>query len=76
MPYSPCTDYHCRFQLRHRIGTAVLKVLNTQQDAWNRGDIDGFMQATGNPTHWYLWQQSSGYGWKTTLDHYKSFLSD
>ncbi len=51
---------------------AVLKVLETQRLAWNRGDIDGFMQ--------YYWKSDSlmfvgkngpNYGWRTTLEHYK-----
>jgi len=29
---------------------AIVKVLNVQREAWNRGDIDGFMQATGSQT--------------------------
>lgn len=51
---------------------AILKVLETQRQAWNRGDINGFMQ--------YYWKSDSvlfvgkkgpSYGWQTTLDNYK-----
>ncbi|MFN7119135.1 MAG: YybH family protein [Saprospiraceae bacterium] len=56
---------------------AVRQVLATQQDAWNRGDIDAFMQ--------YYWQSpdlqfigSSGptYGWQNTLERYKKTYSN
>ncbi|QJD95641.1 nuclear transport factor 2 family protein [Mucilaginibacter robiniae] len=51
---------------------AILKVLETQRQAWNRGDVEDFMQGywksdslmfvgTGAPT----------YGWQNTLAHYK-----
>ena len=51
---------------------AILNLLETQRQAWNKGDIDGFMQgywksdsltfvSTGAPV----------YGWQTTLDNYK-----
>ncbi len=51
---------------------AVRAVLKTQQDAWNRGDIDAFME--------YYWKSeqlqfigSKGptYGWENTLANYK-----
>ena len=51
---------------------AVMKVLATQQDAWNRGDIEGFMQ-----DYWksdslmFVGKTAPVYGWQTTLDHYK-----
>lgn len=51
---------------------AVMNVLRTQQDAWNRGDIDGFMQhywksdkltfSAGGETH---------RGWQATYDRYR-----
>lgn len=55
---------------------AVRQVLATQQDAWNRGDIDAFME--------YYWKSpdlqfigSSGLteGWQNTLDRYKKNYS-
>jgi ketosteroid isomerase-like protein len=56
---------------------AILKVLSTQQDAWNRGDIDGFMQG-----YWksdsliFVGKTAPSYGWQTTLDHYKKSYPD
>src|ERR1700710_1631991 len=56
---------------------AVLNVLHTQQLAWNRGDIDGFMQG-----YWksdslvFVGKTAPAYGWQTTLDHYKKSYPD
>ena len=57
--------------------TAVRNVMDVQVKAWNAGDIDTFMQ-----TYWQsdsvLFVGSSGptYGWKNTLDHYKTAYPD
>src|SRR5471032_724022 len=56
---------------------AVLKVLQTQQQAWNKGDVDGFMQG-----YWksdslvFVGKTAPAYGWQTTLDHYKKSYPD
>lgn len=51
---------------------AVLKVLATQQDAWNRGDIEGFMQGYWkSDSLMFVGKTAPVYGWQTTLDHYK-----
>jgi ketosteroid isomerase-like protein len=51
---------------------AILKVLEIQQQAWNRGDIDGFMQG-----YWksdslvFVGKAAPLYGWQSTIDRYK-----
>jgi len=56
---------------------AVLKVLSTQQEAWNRGDIDGFMQG-----YWksdslvFVGKTAPVYGWQSTIDRYKKGYPD
>src|SRR6201996_6155837 len=56
---------------------AVVKVLADQQQAWNRGDIDGFMQG-----YWksdsltFVGKTAPVYGWQTTLGHYKKGYPD
>jgi ketosteroid isomerase-like protein len=55
----------------------VKAVLLTQQAAWNRGDIDGFM--AGYVQSDDLRFASGGtitYGWKTTLERYKRHYPD
>jgi ketosteroid isomerase-like protein len=56
---------------------AILKVLSTQQAAWNNGDIDGFMQG-----YWksdsllFVGSAAPTHGWENTLDHYKHGYPD
>ncbi len=65
----------CKAQTQDR--QAVLKVMDTQQLAWNKGDIDGFMQG-----YWrsdslvFVGKTAPAYGWQTTLDHYKKSYPD
>ena len=56
---------------------AILQVLQTQADAWNRGDIDAFMQTYAQVDE--LRFASGGnvtYGWKPTLERYKQRYPD
>ena len=56
---------------------AVAKVLEDQQLAWNRGDIDGFMQG-----YWksdslvFVGRGAPVYGWQKTIDRYKRGYPD
>ncbi len=51
---------------------AVIKVLSTQQLAWNKGDIEGFMQG-----YWksdslvFVTKGAPLYGWQATIERYK-----
>jgi len=55
----------------------IRQLLQTQTAAWNRGDIEGFMQ-----TYWHsdslLFIGKSGvhYGWQSTLENYKRGYPD
>ncbi len=55
----------------------IVKVLETQRQAWNRGDIDGFMQG-----YWksdslvFVGKTAPVYGWQNTLDRYKKAYPD
>ncbi|HTK81191.1 MAG TPA: DUF4440 domain-containing protein [Bacteroidota bacterium] len=54
----------------------ILSVLNRQVDAWNRGDIEGYMQGYWKSDS--LLFTSSGKiqrGWQATLDKYKNAYS-
>jgi ketosteroid isomerase-like protein len=56
---------------------AVAKVLEDQQLAWNRGDIDSFMQG-----YWksdslvFVGKAAPIYGWQKTIDRYKKAYPD
>lgn len=51
---------------------AVRKVMDDQVAAWNRGDIDGFMQGYWNsPEMTFVSGNNVTKGWQPTLDRYK-----
>src|ERR1700760_2491992 len=56
---------------------AVLKVLETQRQAWNRGDVEAYMQG-----YWksdslvFVGKTAPVYGWQKTLDRYKKAYPD
>jgi ketosteroid isomerase-like protein len=56
---------------------AILNLMHNQELAWNRGDIDVFMQG-----YWksdsllFVGKNGPTYGWQTTLEHYKKGYPD
>jgi ketosteroid isomerase-like protein len=66
MPGAPAPD-----------SAAIVQVLQTQADAWNRGDIDAFMQ-TYAPVDDLRFASGGNvtYGWKPTLERYKRRYPD
>lgn len=54
------------------IAEAVRAVLNAQSDAWNRGDIEGFMDGyERSPDIVFISGDRVTRGWQTVLDYYK-----
>ncbi len=54
------------------IKTSILSVMDAQTGAWNRGDVDGFMQGYWNSTELvFVSGDSVTRGWQPTLDRYK-----
>ena len=53
---------------------AIKKMLTSQQECWNNGDIDGFMQGYWNSEKLIFTSLSHkpAYGWKNTLERYKN----
>jgi uncharacterized protein (TIGR02246 family) len=55
----------------------IRQLLTTQTEAWNRGDIEGFMQ-----TYWksdslmFIGKNGIKWGWQTTLNNYKKSYPD
>ena len=55
----------------------VRKVLNNQLQAWNRGDIDSFMNGYWkNDSLMFVGKNGITYGWKNTLNNYKRNYPD
>ncbi|MCH5600170.1 Cif family virulence factor [Niabella ginsengisoli] len=54
---------------------AIHSILQKQTDAWNKGDINTFMQ-----TYWkndslvFVGKNGVTYGWQNTLDNYKKII--
>jgi hypothetical protein len=56
---------------------AIRKVLSIQNDAWNRGDIDGFMKGYWkNDSLMFIGKNGVTYGWQNTLNNYKKGYPD
>jgi uncharacterized protein (TIGR02246 family) len=49
---------------------AILQVITSMQDAWNRGDFRGYMQGFKNPDVIFVSGGRFQAGWQGTLDHY------
>jgi hypothetical protein len=52
----------------------IKKILSSQQECWNNGDIDGFMQGYWNSEKLVFTslKHKPAYGWKNTLERYKN----
>ncbi len=56
---------------------AVLKVMHDQEEAWNRYDLDGFMQGYWqNDSLRFVSRKGITYGWKEVLDNYRKAYPD
>ncbi len=53
---------------------AIKKILTSQQDCWNNGDINGFMQGYWNSEELIFTSlnHKPAYGWNNTLERYKN----
>ena len=57
--------------------TAIRKILHQQDEAWNRGDLEGFMQSYWqNDSLMFIGKSGITYGWKNTLNNYKKGYPD
>lgn len=62
---------------QENIKEELYSIMNEQEKAWNRGDIEGFMEA-----YWksdslaFKGKNGLQYGWQTTLDNYKKSYPD
>ena len=53
---------------------AIKKVLDTQKEYWNNGDIDGFMEGYWNSEELIFTSlhHKPAYGWENTLERYRN----
>lgn len=57
--------------------TAILTVLENQRQAWNKADMDAYMQGYWkNDSLLFVGKSGPTYGWQKTLDNYKKGYPD
>ena len=68
---------------RPEAGEQIRAVIRAQQEAWNRGDIDGFMNGyargngqSGSDSTTFVSEDTVTRGWQTVRDRYKKKYSD
>jgi len=72
-----CTSANNYQEFRSEDRSAILKTLADQQDAWNQGDVEKFMEG-----YWksdslqFIGSDGLNFGWLQTLDHYKEVYPD
>jgi ketosteroid isomerase-like protein len=55
----------------------IIAVLKAQDECWNRGDMEGFMQTYWqNDSLMFIGKSGVTYGWQQTLDNYKRGYPD
>jgi len=54
----------------------IVTVMNKQIAAWNRGDLEGFMQGYWKSDSLLFVSAKPTYGWQATLDNYKRGYPD
>src|SRR5712672_772938 len=61
----------------NQASAAIRAVIQSQQDAWNRGDIDAFMNGYARSTSTvFVSEDEVGRGWETVRDRYRVKYSD
>jgi uncharacterized protein (TIGR02246 family) len=80
LPWGPvrvtCATMNTKVMDNKKIENAIRAVLNEQVEAWNKGDLDGFMKgyAKSDDTT-FVSGDSITRGWQTVLDRYKKSYS-
>jgi uncharacterized protein (TIGR02246 family) len=58
--------------LETKISAAVRAVLDAQREAWNRGDVKGYMDGYArSPKTLFVSGENVTHGWQTVLEHYE-----
>src|SRR5438309_11592056 len=64
-------------QDRVRVVAQIRSILSAQQEAWNRGDIDGFMNGYARSRSTiFVSEDTLRRGWETVRDRYRKKYSD
>ena len=70
-----CSSYLLAAQSKDE--KAILQMLDTQNQAWNRGDVSGFMKGYWeNDSLMFIGKSGVTYGYQNTLENYKKGYPD
>lgn len=70
-----CSSYLLSAQSKDE--KAILQMLDTQNQAWNRGDVSGFMKGYWeNDSLMFIGKSGVTYGYQNTLENYKKGYPD
>ena len=62
---------------RNTPSSLIRKAMQTQQESWNKGDIEGFMAYYwNNDSLRFIGSKGITYGWQNTLNNYKKGYPD
>ena len=60
-----------------KVEKKIISILHTQDECWNKGDIEGFMKTYwNNDSLMFIGKSGVTYGWKNTLNNYKRGYPD
>jgi beta-aspartyl-peptidase (threonine type) len=62
---------HAHSSPENRARQAIQQVLETQAEAWNRGDLEGFMVGYWKSEDLSFFSDKHEHGWQATLDRYR-----
>lgn len=63
--------------LGQRSTAAIRSLMETQEEAWNSGDLEAFMAPYWNSDSLlFIGSRGLSYGWQTTLDNYRKSYPD
>jgi ketosteroid isomerase-like protein len=72
-----CITYSLSLQAQSSDERAIRRVLANQTDAWNRGNLEAFMQGYWrNDSLMFIGKNGVTYGWSNTLANYKNGYPD
>jgi ketosteroid isomerase-like protein len=69
---APASAQSLRGKTSPRVAAAIRAVIDAQRDAWNRGDIAGYMDGYARSADTvFISGNNITYGWRTVLERYK-----
>ena len=72
LAFNPAEAQSVRKEPDAKIAAAIRAVIEAQRDAWNRGDIDGYMDGYARSEETvFISGDNVTHGWQTVLDRYK-----